>query len=253
MSTPRNTSRTTGKTPYGTAASIGALAGIVAAVVMASYAVLASWAQGDGFFTPLYHLAAVWSSETAMHTSQREAMTGSDFHFVFGSALLGVLVQLITGAVYGAIFGLLVSRFVLPLLTAAGVGLVYGLVVMVVSAYLVLPLAESLFGSSQVISDMPTIVGWGNFTIEHLLYGLVLPNDPPAKAPNDPPAKAPSSGILPGCFACHDGRQGGHRGTSSAPGSPPRTANSAFRGHPDQAVRGHHLQRPGPTRNRSTA
>ncbi len=45
---------------------------------------------------------------------------------------------------------------------------------MVVNGYVGLPLVAELFDGGEPISDMPTMVGWGTFTAEHALYGLVL-------------------------------------------------------------------------------
>ncbi len=45
---------------------------------------------------------------------------------------------------------------------------------MVGNALVVLPVVANLFGVGEAISDMPTMVGWGTFTVEHVLFGLVL-------------------------------------------------------------------------------
>jgi hypothetical protein len=157
---------------------IGAGAGVIASVVMAMYAMLAAWENGTGFFTPLYHIASLWASGDAMMTSMEEAMTGQDFHFTFGTAILGAAIHMMTGAMYGAVFGLLVglvaSRLRLGLVVLAAAGLVYGFLVFVVSAYIGLPLAAAVFDSGDPIKNMAEMAGWGTFIIEHLLFGLVL-------------------------------------------------------------------------------
>ena len=152
----------------------GAGAGVIASIAMLIYAMLAAWNKGTGFFTPLYHIASLWSSQDAMMTSMKGAMAGSDFHFVFGTAVLGVLIHIVTGAGYGALFGLVVSRFDLKVGILSVVGLVYGAIVFLVSAYIGLPVAAAVFNSGDQITHMAKMAGWGTFFVEHLVYGLVL-------------------------------------------------------------------------------
>jgi hypothetical protein len=45
---------------------------------------------------------------------------------------------------------------------------------MIVDSFVVLPIAASLFGGGTPISDMPQMVGWATFTIEHAIYGFVV-------------------------------------------------------------------------------
>ena len=53
----------------------GTVAGIVAGVAMAMYAMLAAVTyQDSGFFTPLYHIASTFIEPTAMETSMQRAM-----------------------------------------------------------------------------------------------------------------------------------------------------------------------------------
>jgi len=53
-------------------------------------------------------------------------------------------------------------------------GVVYGLAVFAVMSFAVLPAVADLFGGGKPISDMPEMVGYGSFAIEHALFGLVL-------------------------------------------------------------------------------
>jgi hypothetical protein len=46
--------------------------------------------------------------------------------------------------------------------------------VMVVMAFVALPVIASLFDGGEPISDMPRLAGWGTFAIEHAIYGAVL-------------------------------------------------------------------------------
>ena len=53
-------------------------------------------------------------------------------------------------------------------------GMVYGLIVMAVAAMIGLPLAANVFGGGDMVSDMPSMVGWATFTVEHLMFGAIL-------------------------------------------------------------------------------
>jgi len=152
----------------------GAGAGVVASLAMAMYAMIAAWEKGTGFFTPLYHIASLWASQDSMMVSMKDAMAGSDFHFVFCTALLGAMIHMMTGAMYGAVFGLVVSRLDLKLGVVAAAGLVYGAVVFASSAFIGLPLAAAVFDSGDPIKSMAEMAGWGTFIIEHLIFGLTL-------------------------------------------------------------------------------
>ena len=165
---------TVGTASMSRAVLVGAGSGVIASLMMAMYAMVASWAKGTGFFTPLHHIASLLASPDSMMASMKDATTGSDFHFVFGSAVLGAVIHMVTGAVYGAIFGLIASRLHLGLAAFAGIGLVYGFLVFAVSAYVGLPLAAAAFGSGDPIRLMASLAGWGTFIMEHLLYGLTL-------------------------------------------------------------------------------
>ena len=52
--------------------------------------------------------------------------------------------------------------------------MVYGFLVFVMSAYIGLPLAASIFNSGDPIKNMAEMAGWGTFIIEHLMYGVAL-------------------------------------------------------------------------------
>ena len=150
----------------GQAVLIGAVAGVIASLVMALYAMGASWAKDTGFFTPLYHIASLWTDQDAMMTSMKAGMEDGDaFTFVFDTALLGALIHMMTGAAYGAIFGLAVSRLRLGAALIAGLGIVYGAVVFAVSAWIGLPIAAAVFDSGDQIENMAEMAGWGTFVI----------------------------------------------------------------------------------------
>ncbi len=86
---------------------IGAGAGVIASLVMAMYAMLAAYAKDTGFFTPLYHIASLVTDDSDMMKSMTaDKMDGDAFTFLFGPAILGAVIHMITGAMYGAVFGL---------------------------------------------------------------------------------------------------------------------------------------------------
>jgi len=154
---------------------VGAGAGVIASLLMAMYAMLAAYAKDTGFFTPLYHIASLLTDDADMMRSMTADQQGGDaFTFLFGPALLGAVIHMMTGATYGAIFGVIASRLRLGLAALAGIGLVYGFLVFVVSAYIGLPLAAAIFDSGDPIKNMAEMAGWGTFIIEHLIYGVAL-------------------------------------------------------------------------------
>jgi hypothetical protein len=163
---------------------VGALLGVVAAVAMGMFAMVASATYHDtGFFTPLHHIASALIGPTAMMRSMEAGMAGDTFAISVGPALLGFALHLVTGAFWGAVFGLLVSTGRLRGVTGLVGGIVYGLAVMLVMAFVALPLIAAAFGGGEPISDMPRLAGWGTFAIEHAIYGAVLGLWPLLKGP----------------------------------------------------------------------
>ncbi len=156
-------------------ATVGVVGGIVAAAVMAMYAMVVSAAVKDvGFFTPMYHIASSFISPKAMMTSMAAAGHGDSAYFTAGSAIVGLIVHMMTGAIAGGVFGALVAWFRPARTVTIAAGAAYGLLVMLFNSFVGLPIVAALFGGGKPISDMPAMVGWGTFTVEHLLFGLVL-------------------------------------------------------------------------------
>jgi hypothetical protein len=169
------TRTTTSTSSLGRAVLIGAVAGVIASLLMAMYAMVAAWTKDTGFFTPLYHIASLWADQDAMMKSMMADMENKDaFTFVGSTALLGAFIHMMTGAMYGAIFGLAVSKLRLGTALLAGLGIVYGFLVFAFSAYVGLPLAAEIFDSGDPIKNMAEMAGWGTFIVEHLLFGLAL-------------------------------------------------------------------------------
>lgn len=153
----------------------GVVGGMAGAAVMAMYAMVVSATVKDvGFFTPMYHIASTFLSPKTMMQSMQAAAGGDAFTFSAGPAIVGLLIHMVTGAMAGAVFGA-VAAVARP---ARGVTLVagaaFGLLVLVVNSFVGLPIAASLFGGGDVIRHMPRMVGWGTFTVEHVLYGVAL-------------------------------------------------------------------------------
>jgi hypothetical protein len=168
--------RVTAERPHATQlVRLGALWGVIGALVMAIYAMIAGATYLDsGFFTPLYHIASTFIDPQPMMTSMEHAMKGETFYLTFGPAGLGMLVHLVVGASYGIVFALLARAGNLVGPASVVVGALYGIAVLLFSSFVGLPIAAALFGGGDPISDMPTMVGWSTFTIEHAIFGLVL-------------------------------------------------------------------------------
>jgi hypothetical protein len=164
------------RTDLSRAIRTGAIWGIMGAVVMAVYAMVAGLTYlNAGFFTPLYHIASSVIDPAAMMASMEKAMMGAnDFYFDLGPAAVGMGVHLLVGAIYGVIFALIARALRLDRASAVAAGALYGIVVLLVSSFVGLPLAAAALGGGDPIRDMPRMVGWTTFTIEHVLFGVVL-------------------------------------------------------------------------------
>lgn len=152
----------------------GIIGGMVGAMLMAMYAMVASVADKHGFFTPLYHIASTFISPKAMMDSMGAAMAGDELTFRAGPAVVGLIIHMMTGAMAGAMFGAAAVRLRLGRGVAVVTGGAFGLVVLVVNGFVGLPVMASVFGGGDAIRHMPKMVGWGTFSVEHLVYGLVL-------------------------------------------------------------------------------
>ncbi len=154
---------------------VGVVGGALGAAAMAMYAMVVSAAVKDvGFFTPLYHIASAIIAPKAMMTSMAEAGDGNSAFFTGGPAAVGLVVHMMVGVGAGAVFGALVGWFRPGRALTVVAGAIYGLLVMVGSAFVGLPIVANLFGGGKAVSEMATMVGWGTFTVEHLIFGLVL-------------------------------------------------------------------------------
>lgn len=155
---------------------MGAMAGIVASLMMAAYAMIAAATyQGSGFFTPLYHIASVFISPADMMSSMESAtMGGSNFEFFAGPALLGAVIHMMIGAMYGVGFAVLAGLTGIRGRVLVAAATLWGALVFVISSFVGLPLAAVIFNSGDQITNMAELVGYGTFLVEHLIFGLVL-------------------------------------------------------------------------------
>lgn len=154
------------------AAAVGAGAGVVGSLLMATYAMVASLTyQHHGFFTPIYHIASVFLAPKALMSSMQQAMNGHDFFFSLGPALLGAVIHMMIGLMYGAVFGAAVGLLRLPRALLLPAGAAFGVLVFVVSSWVGLPLAAAIFSSGDQIAHMASRVGYPTFLLEHVLFG----------------------------------------------------------------------------------
>jgi uncharacterized membrane protein YagU involved in acid resistance len=160
----------------GAAIGTGVLWGVVAAAVMAMYAMIAGLTYlNSGFFTPMYHIASTVIAPEPMMTSMQKAMEGeTNFYFTFGPAAVGMMIHFATGIAYGVLFALIARAVRLSGAVAVGAGIVYGAGVLLFSSFIGLPIAAAVLDGGDPIADMPQMVGWTTFTIEHLMFGAIL-------------------------------------------------------------------------------
>lgn len=165
-------------TSWKRAIGLGVLGGIVGATGMAMLAMIAAASyQGTGFFTPMYHIASSLgggASMDAMKTSMGQAQAGDVMSLFTAPALTGLAVHMATGMMWGALFGVLLAVMRIPRALVVPIGVAYGIAVMLVMAFVVLPVTAGLFGSGEPIRNMPSMVGWGTFAAEHALFGFLV-------------------------------------------------------------------------------
>lgn len=131
----------------------GAIAGIIAALIMAFVAMTRASSLGFEFFLPMKQVAATLYGVDAL-------IAGT------AVAVVGLVVHLLNSAAWGAVFGLLIGdRF--SLLVTLLAGLVWGVVVWGVMTWLVLPRANGVMFDRVMV--MPT---W--WFVYHLVFGGAL-------------------------------------------------------------------------------
>jgi len=156
----------------------GILAGMVAAVPMGIFSMIAAATyQHRGFFTPMYHIASLLGDDTAARSLQ-EAASGDVFFFVPEPAIFGVAMHLVVGGFFGAIFSVVARAVVARVLPSRAsiiaVGVAYALLVMLLMSLVLVPAADAVLSGEERVSSFASVAGWGTFTIQHVIYGLVL-------------------------------------------------------------------------------
>lgn len=91
-----------------------------------------------------------------------------------GPAALGMAIHMMTAVAFGVIFALVVTWLGLRGPLALLVGVVYGLGVFALMSLVGLPVVADAFGGGKPISDMPEMVGYTTFGVEHAIFGLFL-------------------------------------------------------------------------------
>lgn len=156
----------------------GILAGMVAAVPMGIFSMIAAATyQHRGFFTPMYHITSLLGDDTAARSLQ-EAASGDVFFFVPEPTIFGVAMHLVVGGFFGAIFAVVaravVARALPSRATIIAVGIAYALLVMLLMSLVLVPAADAVLSGEERVSSFASVAGWGTFTIQHVIYGLVL-------------------------------------------------------------------------------
>ena len=155
--------------------ALGAVAGVIASLVMAMYAMIAALTyQGTGFFTPLYHIASLVISPDHMMMSIQQADAGNAFAFYAGPAAVGAAIHMMTGASFGVLFAAIVGATRLRGVGILVAAVLWGVVVYLSSTYVLLALAATVFDSGEQIKNMSSLVGQGTFFAEHVAYGAAL-------------------------------------------------------------------------------
>lgn len=133
----------------------GALAGMAGGVVMAMWSMIALWADGTGFWTPLNLIA---------HTLWRGAPLDGSFS---GAALvLGMVIHLMMSMMLGAVLAVSLAQVGAlrqNLMTRLATGMGIGLVVWLVMQYGIWPLVDA--------DAAPEFTPWV-FALGHAMYGI---------------------------------------------------------------------------------
>jgi hypothetical protein len=112
------------------------------------------------------------------------AAPGDAFYWATGAALIGAGIHMMNSMVLGVVFGALARLARLRGLLAVIAGMVFALVVMLVMEWAVQPATEALFGGAPFTTQIPETIGWGTWTVSHLMFGAVVGLWPTLR-PND--------------------------------------------------------------------
>lgn len=146
--------------------SAGAVAGLIAGVVMALAMMGRSSGMGDGYWTPMNVIAGTWLGV--------DALVGGAW-----TTALGVVTHLIAAAFWGAVFSALIRRRE-TVFGAFWEGLLFSVGVWLIMTYIGLPIFDR-----TMIPRAALMPGWWFY--EHLIYGACLCITPALRRAINPP------------------------------------------------------------------
>lgn len=174
---PHQRGATTVETPHlvGRIVIGGLLAGAIAGMAMAMWIMIAGATFGHtGFFSPMYLISAPFVGTGDAQRSLAAAGAGDVFVWSTGAALLGAAIHMANSMMFGVVFGAIARVLRLRAVAGVLVGMVYGLVLMVLMDAAVQPATDSLFGGGRYVTHIGSILGWGTWTVGHLIFGGML-------------------------------------------------------------------------------
>lgn len=152
----------------------GLIAGAIAGMVMAMWTMIAGATFQDfGFFTPMYLIAAPFAGVEHARAALAAAPHNA-FYWVTSAALIGAGIHMMNSMILGVVFGGLARVARLRGIVAVAAGMVFALIVMVLMYWVVAPATDALFGGAPYATEIPRIVGWGTWSVGHLMFGAVL-------------------------------------------------------------------------------
>ncbi|MCG3117733.1 MAG: DUF1440 domain-containing protein [Candidatus Manganitrophus sp. SA1] len=140
------------KITFGEAVYSGALAGIIAGIVMSMVAMAFAVMMGQEIWAPVKMIAVTVLDDAWLNRP--------GFHML--PMMVGMMIHFATAIGFGILFALMGGRFSVG--RAIGRGIVYGLGIWLVMQFLVLPIIN------PVMADMPYLP----FAIEHMFFGGFL-------------------------------------------------------------------------------
>lgn len=171
----RTASVDTGPRGWGTVVVGGLVAGAIAGMAMAMWTMVAGATfRSTGFFTPMYLIASPFSGTEAAAGSLQAARAGELFFWSTGPGLLGAAIHMANSMMFGVLFGVGARLLRLRRLAGLVTGMAFGVAVMFVMDWLVQPTVAFLFGGGRFVTDVGGILGWGTWTVAHLLFGGML-------------------------------------------------------------------------------
>lgn len=152
----------------------GLVAGALAAMAMAMWTMVAGITFRDfGFFTPIYLMAAPFGGVDEASA----ALAGGPadgFYWATGAALIGAGIHAMNSMVLGVVYGALASLARLRGVLSVVAGMIFAVVVMLLMDWAAAPVTEALFGGGRFVTGLPDIIGWGTWTVAHLVFGAVV-------------------------------------------------------------------------------